>query len=85
MITSLHIEGFRNINSVRLEFPSGVNLFCGPNGAGKTNLLEALGLFSLGKSCRGAKDRAMVGFTREMAEITVEIINQKKKSKLPSG
>ncbi len=79
MITNLHIEGFRNINSAKLEFSRRVNLFYGPNGAGKTNLLEALGLFSLGKSCRGAKDRAMVGFTREMAEITAEIVNQKKK------
>jgi len=79
MIKNLHIEGFRNINSAKLGFSGGVNLFYGPNGAGKTNLLEALGLFSLGKSCRGAKDRAMVGFTREMAEITAEIVNQKKK------
>jgi len=81
MITNLHIEGFRNITGVKLEFPKGINLFYGPNGAGKTNLLEALGLFSLGKSCRGAEDKAMVGFDRTMAEITAMIASQKKKSK----
>ncbi len=79
MITSLNIEGYRNINTACLEFSKGINLFHGPNGAGKTNLLEALGLFSLGKSCRGAKDRELVGFSRELAEVSGEIISQKKK------
>jgi DNA replication and repair protein RecF len=79
MITSLQIEGFRNISHTRLDLDKGISLFNGPNGAGKTNLLEALGLFSLGKSCRGSKDNAMVGFDREMAEITAEITGQKKK------
>ncbi len=84
MINSLQIEGFRNISHTRLNFGKGISLFNGPNGAGKTNLLEALGLFSLGKSCRGSKDKALVGFGRELAEITAEIAGQKKKSILQS-
>ena len=79
MINSLQLEGFRNINHAHLTFAEGVNLFYGPNGAGKTNLLEALGLFSLGKSCRGSKENILVGFERELTEVTAEIINQKKK------
>ena len=82
MINSLRIEGFRNIGSAQLEFAEGVNLFYGPNGAGKTNLLEALGLYSLGKSCRGADDKAMVGFERSLAEISALIENQKRKAKI---
>jgi len=79
MIQSLQLEGFRNISRTQLNFAEGINLFYGPNGAGKTNLLEALGLFSLGKSCRGSKENILVGFERELAEITAEIIIQKKK------
>jgi DNA replication and repair protein RecF len=79
MIESLHLEGFRNIANSNLRFIDGINLFYGPNGSGKTNILEALGLFSLSKSCRGAKDAELVGFGREMAEINVEIFDIKKK------
>ena len=79
MINSLQIEGFRNIGHTRLHFGNGISLFHGSNGAGKTNLLEALGFFSLGKSCRGSKEKAMVGFGRAIAEISAEIISQKKK------
>jgi DNA replication and repair protein RecF len=79
MIQSLQLEGFRNINHACLNFGEGINLFYGPNGAGKTNILEALGLFALGKSCRGSKENILVGFERELTEITAEIISQKKK------
>ena len=81
MITSLKISGFRNINTASLIFEKGINLFTGPNGSGKTNLLEAISLFSLGKSCRGAKDREMVGFSREMAEVVAVIGSEKKNPK----
>jgi DNA replication and repair protein RecF len=79
MIASLHLEGFRNIASQKIQFIDGINLFYGANGAGKTNILEALGLFSLSKSCRGAKDAELVGFGRETAEINAEIADLKKK------
>ena len=83
MISSLKIEGFRNLSSRQLEFGSGINLFCGPNGSGKTNILEAIGMYALAKSCRGAKESEMVGFGREMTEIEAEVSGLKKKSKLP--
>ena len=81
MITDLQIEGFRNIKKTSLHFTEGVNLFYGQNGAGKTNFLEALGLFSLAKSCRGAKDNELVTFERELAEVIAGVADQKKKSK----
>ena len=66
-----------------LDFASGINLFYGRNGAGKTNLLEAIGMFALGKSCRGGKDTELVGFDRELAELTANITIEKKKSISP--
>jgi DNA replication and repair protein RecF len=81
MITTLQIEGFRNIKKTSLTFAEGVNLFYGQNGAGKTNVLEALGLFSLAKSCRSAKENELVNFDRELAEVIAGIDDQKKKLK----
>lgn len=83
MITHLSIKGFRNINSANINPIAGVNLFTGNNGAGKTNTLEAIGLFSIGKSCRNAKDRELVNFNSELAEVEASISTEKKKSKSP--
>ncbi len=83
MITHLSIKGFRNIENADLYPDKGINLFTGKNGAGKTNLLEAIGLFAIGKSCRNAKDRELVNFDSELAEIEAIITGEKKKSKLP--
>jgi len=81
MITNLHTEGFRNIKKTSLEFSEGINIFQGLNGAGKTNILEAIGLFALGKSCRGSKDTEMVNFDRELAEVVGNVTIEKKKLK----
>ena len=80
MITDLRITGFRNIKSAAITPALGINLFIGNNGAGKTNTLEAIGLFSIGKSCRRAKDGEMLNFDADLAEVigTAEI--EKKKS-----
>jgi DNA replication and repair protein RecF len=80
MINSLHIEDFRNIENSSFTPVNGVNLFYGKNGAGKTNVLEAIGLFSIGKSCRGAKDIELVNFDSALAEVRAELSVEKKKS-----
>jgi DNA replication and repair protein RecF len=51
-ILSLSIEQFRNFSLCTLDLSEGnVHLFIGPNAAGKTNILEAIALLSLTKSC----------------------------------
>lgn len=59
-IESLHIQNFRNFGELRETFAPGVNIFYGDNGSGKTNLLEAIFVFSLGRSQRGAPDAILV-------------------------
>ena len=61
-ILTASIRGFRNLQESTFEFSPRVNLVLGRNGEGKTNLLEALNLFALGRSHRGAKIEEMIGF-----------------------
>ncbi len=56
-LTALSLQGFRGYARLQLEELSpGVNVFLGANAVGKTNLLEAVSLLSLTKSCRGVDD-----------------------------
>jgi len=43
-ISSIAISGFRNLDSVRIDFQEGVNVVIGHNNAGKTNLLKSIAL-----------------------------------------
>lgn len=62
-------EGFRNIDFCTVEFSDGVNVLYGRNAQGKTNLLEAICMFSLGKSFRGVKENDFIGFDRQNAKL----------------
>jgi DNA replication and repair protein RecF len=86
IIEQIKLKSFRNLAEAKIDDLSiGLNLFVGPNGAGKTNILEAVGLASLAKSCRGALDSEMVQFDARAATVEIDGIVQKKKliSSLP--
>ena len=65
------LTGFRNIEHAEVEFSDGVNVLVGGNAEGKTNMLEAIYLFALGKSFRGAKEEEIIGFGRENASAAI--------------
>ena len=52
LLTSLHVENFRNIESATLTPAPGLNWLCGDNGAGKTSVLEAIHVLGRGRSFR---------------------------------
>lgn len=52
IVRGVDIVNFRNIARAELRFSPTVNLVTGGNAEGKTNLLEAIHLFSLGRSFR---------------------------------
>jgi DNA replication and repair protein RecF len=80
LIEEIRLKNFRNISEARISnLSNGLNLFTGPNGSGKTNILEAIGMASLAKSCRGTLDSEMVQFGARAAIIEVEGQVQKKK------
>ena len=80
-IERIILRNFRNIKSQEIgPFSAGINIFVGANGSGKTNILEAIGLSSIARSCRGARTQEMVAFGSESALAETEGIFQKKKS-----
>lgn len=53
-ITRLHLEAFRNYDTLNLELAPSPVILVGENGAGKTNILEAISLLSPGRGLRRA-------------------------------
>ena len=59
-ILSLQLSEFRNLRDCRISLSNAFNVVCGPNGSGKTSLLEALYLFTSGRSFRTRKLDSLV-------------------------
>lgn len=68
-ISSVELNNFRNISSLRLDADDGVNVIYGENAQGKTNILEGIWLFTGCKSFRGAKDSELVRFDEDFAKL----------------
>lgn len=64
-LLSLTLEQFRNYTTQVVEFTDAdIQLFVGHNGSGKTNLLEAVSMLSITRSCRGKDEQDMVQWDR---------------------
>ena len=59
-VLELRASGFRNLETLRFSPCGGLNAVTGENAQGKTNLLEAMWLFTGGRSFRGARDQELV-------------------------
>lgn len=56
----------------------GINIIFGENAQGKTNVLEAIWLFTGGRSFRGAKDAELVAFHQPKATIALDFFSQER-------
>jgi DNA replication and repair protein RecF len=80
VIQGFRLRNFRNFERLEIsDISSGINILHGPNGSGKTNILEAISLGSLAKSCRGAQDFEMVRHGESAAVVEIDGVAQKKK------
>ena len=68
-LESIELRDFRNHKEARFDLRGESALVLGENGSGKTNLIEALVLLSIGRSFRGARDRALVRRGAEAFEV----------------
>ena len=71
-IKKLKLENFRNYESAELEFSPLTNIIYGNNAQGKTNILEAVYLFSQGRSHRAKTDKELVRFGEDFAKLKLE-------------
>ena len=65
IIQALDLTNFRNIESASLTFSETFNVVRGRNAQGKTNMLEAIHLFSLGRSFRTRRSEEMISLGSE--------------------
>ncbi len=68
-LNNLKLKNFRNYKEAFLEFNPGINIFIGDNGAGKTNILEAIYVLSLTKSCRYGTDSDLIKNSEDALKI----------------
>ena len=59
-LMELKVKNFRNYKDLELKLNPYINIFIGDNGSGKTNILEAIYLLSLTKSCRFGLDSDLI-------------------------
>ena len=59
-IQHLEISNVRNIQSQKIDFCSGLNVFYGKNGSGKTSVIEAIHILGTGKSFRASQIKQVV-------------------------
>lgn len=77
-VEQLRLEHYRNLEPGVLRPCEGVNVIYGSNAQGKTNLLEAVWLFTGGRSFRGSKDGELIAFDEERAELTMDFFAQER-------
>lgn len=75
-ILRLSYSGYRNLLPGEFEPDSGINVIYGKNAQGKTNLLEAMWLFTGGRSFRGSKDADLIGHGAPYAELNLTFFSE---------
>ena len=82
ILNTLYLRNFRNYVEESLTFDPGVNLILGDNAQGKTNMLEAICYLGSGKSFRAFKQKEMVGFGADFAEVSGTVYAQERNQSL---
>nr|WP_319489596.1 DNA replication/repair protein RecF [uncultured Caproiciproducens sp.] len=78
IIQHLEVKNYRNLQYGVIIPHNGINIIYGKNAQGKTNLLEAIWLFTGGRSFRGAKDADLILHEEKRAEINLEFFSEER-------
>ena len=82
IINRICADGYKNLSAVDIIPHAEMNILCGDNAQGKTNMIEAVWLMTGCRSFRGTRDRDFIGFTKDMAEISVEFTDSFRKQEI---
>lgn len=81
-VKELKLSGFRNYQNETFTFCPGTNIIYGENAQGKTNALEAIYLFSIGKSFRTQQERELIHFDEQIAKVEIVYDDSKRENKI---
>jgi len=84
-IKRLKVENFRNLEKLDIKFSDGVNIIYGNNAQGKTNIIEAIYIFSFGKSFRANRDIELLKFDEEYFLSNIEIMKKDRELEMDFG
>ena len=73
-VNRLGFRDYRNLKENELIPGPQVNVICGDNAQGKTNLLEAVWLFTGGRSFRGARDQELIAFSSQVGAVLALVL-----------
>ena len=75
-VEKLTLINFRNYEKTCVEPDQKMNVILGANAQGKSNLLEALFLFTTGKSFRAQREIELIKWDKDFAKIIIELISK---------
>ena len=81
-VLELSFKNYRNLKNGNFTPDSGVNIICGNNAQGKTNLLEAIWLFTGGRSFRGTKDSDLITFKKKKSDLSMCLFSDERNQSL---
>lgn len=84
-INKIQAENFRNLENIKIEFSDGINIIYGNNAQGKTNIIEAIYVFSFGKSFRATKEIELLKFDKEYFLSKIDIIKKDRDTEMSFG
>ena len=64
-LTNISIKRLRCFDNINISLSPGVNFFYGANGSGKTSMLEAVFIFSSGKSFKSSNLKSLIKYEKE--------------------
>ena len=84
-IKKIQAENFRNLENIKIEFSDGINIIYGNNAQGKTNIIEAIYVFSFGKSFRATKEIELLKFDKDYFLSKIDIIKKDRDTEMSFG
>lgn len=82
IVTSVQIDGFKNLHDIFFEPDKKYNIIVGQNAQGKTNLLEAMWILSGCRSFRGSKEKDYISLSGSKMSSKIKITDSVREQKI---
>ena len=80
-VLQMEYRGYRNLQEGGFLPSDGINVIYGKNANGKTNLLEAMWLFTGGRSFRGSRDSDLCAIGGDSAQLCMRFFSEDREQK----